>query len=136
MHKRWRCTKCLQQTTGKALKSFAATSCFPQSKAVIASAVAAPDSNVRIGGQLAHASHSLLFEPRLLIHYCGTCGYYASLRAGRLAGACAPLTAKGKANLSRIRRGLWPQSASKGMPVSIQQELQEVHRSPGDVLEL
>ena len=93
--------------------------------------VEADTAGIWVGGERLHHSHSLREFPDLCLWACTTCGLYAALAARELRGPCGPLTPRGRNNLARLDRGLWPHP--RGAPAEVQRliELRLAGRAAG-----
>ena len=74
-----------------------------------------PPLALHIGGSVVHASHQMMYQPKLDLWYCGGCGYYGALMIRKLQQRCEVLPSRsGRQNLSRIDRKppRWPRSSA------------------------
>ena len=91
----------------------AQTSCRPTPQGPVEAPVQAGgivplDGEVEMEGKVLHPSHSLQHRGQYNLYFCGHCGKTASLDPRHLVQACTGETKKGRQNLARIRKGLYP----------------------------
>ena len=66
---------------------------------------------VTVGGTVLHPSHKLAFGDLHALYLCQECGRTATSDGRQLVGACEAPSKKGRENLGRIRKGLYPSFA-------------------------
>ena len=103
------CLVCKHSVPRRGARAWLDPPCRPLVRPGWSTDVLAPtDTSVQVGHQRAHASHSMLYEQRMKIWYCSTCGRYAANTMRSLAMPCKPPTRAGLQNLRRLQRGLYP----------------------------
>ena len=118
---KWQCSDCLQLVHDSSLLDFCSTPCVPP-PAPIAIEARAPRARAEEEEQQGvaaaiHTSHRAGWWGAFSLHFCHECGRYATVDFRHLRRQCPGSTPKGRENLSRIARGLYPRR--EGAPKAV-----------------
>ena len=121
---RWLCTRCRMIAPSSQIFDVAETPCSPVVATPVGQGsgfppgVEAVTGALSVGGREVHSSHRMHVWHEYSLLFCSVCGKSATTDARHLCKRCEP-SKKGRENLARIRKGIFP--SHQGAPKVVQE---------------